>query len=284
MMVPMPSGERDGTHAARIWKLIAHHEDRAAAIRWQLANGRIAVGWGNTGDLRDARFRDSSAIAAAIKTAYTGIKNLGTGRPSLWNFVHEMREGDLAIIVGVGGRRSHVVEVVGPYVWVPERDSPCDYMHQRAAVPTDHDPEKLWALVGRRIAVGQSPHLTVARCDLVEAESNPAAPAYVEGYRVETLVSSLERDPRAREACLGHYGHACVVCNMEFSKQYGPEFMSGIHVHHLKPLADADAPREIDPVADLRPLCPNCHAAAHQRRPPYTPEELRGLLSAHGDA
>jgi len=215
------------------------------------------------------------------KDAYPALTNSGTGGPSLWNFVHEMREGDLVIIVGDRGRE-HVVEVVGPYLWVPERDSPGDYMHQRAAVPTEHDPEKLWSLAGGKVAAGQSPHLTVARCNIVADGTDPAPLAYVEGHRVEVVVSRVERDPRAREACLAHYGRACAACGMEFPRRYGPEFTSGIHVHHLKPLTGAESSREVDPIKDLRPLCPNCHAAVHQRSPPYTPEELRAMLASSG--
>ena len=38
---------------------------------------------------------------------------------------------------------------------------------------------------------------------------------------------------------------------------------------------------ELDPVSDLVPLCPTCHAVAHSGFPdPYTPAELRRLLAA----
>jgi len=41
-------------------------------------------------------------------------------------------------------------------------------------------------------------------------------------------------------------------------------------------------PRDIqlDPVKDLRPICPNCHAMIHRREPPYTIEDLRVMLRA----
>jgi 5-methylcytosine-specific restriction protein A len=31
-------------------------------------------------------------------------------------------------------------------------------------------------------------------------------------------------------------------------------------------------------VRDLIPLCPNCHAMVHRRRPPLTVEELKGQI------
>ena len=33
-----------------------------------------------------------------------------------------------------------------------------------------------------------------------------------------------------------------------------------------------------DPLKDLVPVCPNCHAVIHLRTPPYTPKETRRML------
>jgi predicted HNH restriction endonuclease len=51
-------------------------------------------------------------------------------------------------------------------------------------------------------------------------------------------------------------------------------------VHHLKPLALTDGCYELDPVADLRPVCPNCHAMLHRGESVLTIEELRSMLSS----
>jgi predicted HNH restriction endonuclease len=59
---------------------------------------------------------------------------------------------------------------------------------------------------------------------------------------------------------------------------YGPEVEGFIHVHHLRALSDLAREYVVDPVADLRPVCPNCHAVLHSRRPAYSIEEVRGLL------
>ena len=34
----------------------------------------------------------------------------------------------------------------------------------------------------------------------------------------------------------------------------------------------------VDPVTDLRPVCPNCHAVLHARKPAYSIEDVRELL------
>jgi hypothetical protein len=44
----------------------------------------------------------------------------------------------------------------------------------------------------------------------------------------------------------------------------------------------ADSLQTVDPVNDLKPVCPNCHAMIHRRTPPYSLEELRGLLLSAG--
>jgi 5-methylcytosine-specific restriction protein A len=57
--------------------------------------------------------------------------------------------------------------------------------------------------------------------------------------------------------------------------ELGREF---IHVHHITPLSELGGPAPVDPAKDLVPLCPNCHAIVHRRRPPYTLDELRKAL------
>ena len=97
---------------------------------------------------------------------------------------------------------------------------------------------------------------------------------YFEGALRHIAVNAYERDPRARKACIEHYGCNCSVCGFSFRERFGRIGDGFIHVHHLKPLADIGRDYEVDPIADLFPVCPNCHAMLHRRVPPYTPMEL----------
>ncbi|RJJ90661.1 HNH endonuclease [Escherichia coli] len=36
-----------------------------------------------------------------------------------------------------------------------------------------------------------------------------------------------------------------------------------------------------DLICFLLPVCPNCHAMLHRRKPPFTPEELKALMDAN---
>ena len=57
-----------------------------------------------------------------------------------------------------------------------------------------------------------------------------------------------------------------------------------IHVHHLRPLSEVGEAHAVDPIKDLRPVCPNCHAVLHRRVPVFSIEELRTLLEQRRQA
>jgi 5-methylcytosine-specific restriction protein A len=102
---------------------------------------------------------------------------------------------------------------------------------------------------------------------------------FPEGAKKKIVVEAAERNPAARRACLEHYGAKCAVCELEFAKVYGEIGLGFIHVHHLKPLAFVDEAYEVDPVKDMVPLCPNCHAMVHKKMPPILPEDLKALMA-----
>lgn len=52
-----------------------------------------------------------------------------------------------------------------------------------------------------------------------------------------------------------------------------------IHVHHLRQLADVNAKYQVDPIQDLRPVCPTCHAVIHSQTPPFTIEEISAMIA-----
>lgn len=96
-----------------------------------------------------------------------------------------------------------------------------------------------------------------------------------EGIKKTVLVNSYERNPIARKKCIEHYGAQCVICDFNFEKVYGNIGIGFIHVHHLTKLSDIGQGYEVNPVKDLRPVCPNCHAMLHQKNPPHTIGELK---------
>ena len=101
-----------------------------------------------------------------------------------------------------------------------------------------------------------------------------------EGAGKQVLVNAYERNPKARKACIDYYGYKCSVCDFEFEKTYGPIGKDYIHVHHLRALSEINARYQVDPVKDLRPICPNCHVMIHSKRPMFSILQLRRKLAS----
>lgn len=100
-----------------------------------------------------------------------------------------------------------------------------------------------------------------------------------EGTKKQITVNAYERSSQARQECINKYGYECVICNFDFEKIYGEIGHNFIHVHHIKPLSEIDEKYKIDPIKDLRPVCPNCHAMLHKRKPAYGIEEIENLIN-----
>ena len=101
---------------------------------------------------------------------------------------------------------------------------------------------------------------------------------YEEGATLRVQVNRYERDPKTRAKCIEHHGTRCAVCKLDFETRYGEIGQGFIHVHHLRPLGSLKSSYRLDPVKDLVPVCPNCHAMLHRRDPPYDFEQLRRRL------
>jgi len=100
----------------------------------------------------------------------------------------------------------------------------------------------------------------------------------VEGEKQTIVVNVYERNLEARELCIKEYGYACSVCKVKLEDIYGELGKGFIHVHHLIPIPKLKKSYKIDPIKDLRPVCPNCHAMLHKRNPPFSINELKSKI------
>ena len=130
-----------------------------------------------------------------------------------------------------------------------------------------------WAL-NKRISYPTVESTTTSKS---ASTSDEPSPGY-EGAVRRVSFDKYERDPKLRQQCLDYYGFDCVVCGLNFETAYGEIGRGFIHVHHLVPLAAKPGPRLVDPIRDLRPVCPNCHAMLHKTNPPIPVEDLRNQL------
>lgn len=101
---------------------------------------------------------------------------------------------------------------------------------------------------------------------------------FEEGATKIISVNAYERNVKAREKCIAHYGCKCFVCGFNFEENYGAIGKGFIHVHHEVPLSEIKKEYNVDPVKDLKPLCPNCHAVIHRTNPPLGVQDLINAL------
>lgn len=106
-------------------------------------------------------------------------------------------------------------------------------------------------------------------------EELPSVGQYTEGASKSITVNAYERNAKARAACLSHYGYVCKVCNFNFESIYGEVGRRYMHVHHVVPLSEVRKEYTLDPLKDLVPVCPNCHAMIHKTEPPLTVAALK---------
>ena len=102
---------------------------------------------------------------------------------------------------------------------------------------------------------------------------------YHEGAMRTVQVNAYERDRKARDACIKHWGARCSVCDFSFEEKYGSLGHQFIHVHHIVPLSSIKKRYKVDPIKDLCPVCPNCHSMIHKDQSrPLSVSELRSII------
>jgi 5-methylcytosine-specific restriction protein A len=172
-----------------------------------------------------------------------------------YDVFHERRRYAPKVVVGLASKLANGVEL-GPYDFTGGLESKCFRILGRAGFEI-----------------------------ITKGNIDPYPHEIREGYRgiegsVRTVtVNRYERDPRSRQVCIDHYGVACQACGEDFERKYGPIGTGFIHVHHKVPLSGIRESYLVDPIEDLVPVCPNCHAMLHMKDPPFTVEEIKALIA-----
>lgn len=152
--------------------------------------------------------------------------------------------------------------------WAELNEPPLNLMHWGIQMSGVRIPESVAAALEKRWAQLQQGGRVMIPEEVRET-------TFWEGAVQTIVVNAYERDPAARAACIAHYGPICAVCGFDFEERYGSFAAGYIHVHHLVPISKTGKRYRVDPIKDLRPVCPNCHAVIHLRRTPYKVEEIK---------
>lgn len=114
------------------------------------------------------------------------------------------------------------------------------------------------------------------------SSENLVSAPIVEGEIFQVEITKFERNVAARRACIDHHGCVCKICGFDFEANFGARGVGFIHVHHLVPLSEIREKYQVNPIKDLIPVCPNCHAMLH-RGTEISPDQLKSDLSFHRD-
>lgn len=113
----------------------------------------------------------------------------------------------------------------------------------------------------------------------------------LEGKKTQQLSTVKSRSKKIRDAALAHYrdedSHIrCAVCGFDFEEAYGSLGKDYIELHHEHPICQYshEGVEQIlaDAVANMKPLCANCHRMIHRDSSLHlSVEALRARYSAN---
>ncbi len=277
-----------------VWKIAPG----VGAQDWDLfrEHGCIGLGWLADSDYRD--FGSVEEVLAALEQEHgKGAPGASAGSAKMiWQFVHDVKLHQVVVanerynrVVGVGVVASEYLPPKSAKN--PIRKDTTTHRHHVRRVNwliTDSVdlPGKrffvqstLWPLGDDKLSrirqayAAKYPHLKATLKQLFVGyqagvsgllpEEVEETPSLFEGAVRQITVNAYERNPVARQKCIVAHGTTCCICGFNFGAMYGPEAEGYIHVHHLRALSEADGEYEVDPVEDLCPVCPNCHAVLH---------------------
>lgn len=186
--------------------------------------------------------------------------------------------------------------IVGVLKDYKTNDCALDAVFDCIGVRSSHDETALWLQLSPRgqldvetdaIDIQQltaEPHVVLPSLHnslIFPDEISKDATQLCEGAVAQVTVNRYERSASAREVCIAKYGCKCFVCKFVFEAKYGALGAGFIHVHHLVELSSIGEAYEVDPIKDLRPVCPNCHAMLHRRVPALSINELKAMIKAN---
>lgn len=120
--------------------------------------------------------------------------------------------------------------------------------------------------------------MVLSLADIMPVDEQKEVQGYREGDVKKVLANRYERNPLNRKLCIATHGYDCDVCGMNFEKIYGEIGKEFIHVHHIVPVSQIGPGYIIDPINDLVPVCPNCHAMIHRYSELISIEALRAVI------
>ena len=299
---------------AKAW--VVRAGENGETVEHNLRHGVVTYKWDQLPDLNsytsiEELKEDIDLLAPELQG---NRRKIGAHAGQLWRFRTEIDEGDI-VVLPLKGREDDrflaIGRITGPYEFDAGQEAgalhriPVEWLADRVdKFEVDSDLVASVQSQGTVIRIRSVDaferllHIADPEADLrgfrqdllhrTDALSGDEAGAQIlerqampEGAITHAKVLRYERSDSARAACLQHFGYRCQVCDLDFEERYGELGRGFMHVHHIVPLHEvAGIPNyRVNPIKDLRPVCPNCHAMLHRPEDRVlTVEELRELL------
>lgn len=158
----------------------------------------IALGWSKMGDLSKIR-SDREAFKAKVAETYPSAKPgaIPNKAGQLFRFVHEMKEGDVAVYPSKHDRMVHIGRVSGPYKYDPSKEE--SYPNRRATVWLKAVPRTIFSQgalyeIGSAITLFQVKNY--AHEFLAALEGKVSAPSVKEDETVAVVGEDIEQTTR----------------------------------------------------------------------------------------
>ncbi|WP_323670765.1 HNH endonuclease [Candidatus Poriferisodalis multihospitum] len=276
--------------------------DKGQHVKHNLQHDIVTIEWDFVGDLRNYPTKESlkQKFSSGDPSGYERSHNRSVGRQvaKLLAFRDEIERSDI-VVMPLKDRDKNQYVAIGQVTGAYEHDAahgpgvhhrlPVEWLAERVHRRDLGDLVGSINSGGTLFEIDKDKHpasrlLNIAVPSLSGDEAglqSLGGRAVPEGAAERIEVIRYERNVENRAACLEHFGYRCRVCDLDFEERYGDLGRGYMHVHHVIPLHQvAMVPNyRVDPIRDLRPVCPNCHAMLHRPKDrTLTVEELRELL------
>jgi len=227
-------------------------------------------------DIGKAFYENKITWSVGVETLVSEGMSIGSAKMSIYDFTHYMR--------GVGFRSTKNLESTQYFMKRFYENEGLEALNNAVMALEQHiiyyESKSNAKVVQKRVVLEKYQKIiSESNLDFSHPEDINDA-SYIEGSIKKITINSFERDRKARNKCLELFGYSCAVCDFNFQKTYGEIGKEFIHVHHRVEISSISASYMVNPKEDLVPVCPNCHAMLHKKRPAYTVSELREILES----
>jgi len=131
-------------------------------------------------------------------------------------------------------------------------------------------PAEIWTMFGASKRRRTRDKVQTARRDETQEE-------FAEGFEREITTNKRERNRALVARAKNHYGTTCFACGFNFHDKFGDHGDGFVEIHHKVPVAKMK--KGTTSLADVVPVCANCHRMLHRGKQILSVRKLKGIIA-----